>query len=73
MSLGSYWSLAVKMKTLRNPSCDIIIMHIPNDDGQFIAMSSRTRQAEHVQAPLASYEQHYVELAHSKTPILLES
>ena len=34
---------------------------------------SKQCQAEHVQAPLASYEQHYVELAHSKTPILLES
>ncbi len=38
------------------------------DISQYVeTMSSR------VQAPLASYEQHYVELAHSKTPILLES
>ena len=33
---------------------------------------SKQCQAEHVQAPLAYYEQHYVELALSKTPILLE-
>jgi hypothetical protein len=42
------------------------------DISQYVETTAGTGQTEHVQAPVAFYEPHYVEQAHSKTRTLLE-